>query len=103
MSKIKLLLDLVECIRATADSLDAIASAMADGDNQPKVQTAPKEEQKPAVSLETVREYAVKLARKGKREEIKELITKYGVKNVTAIAEADLDSFYAELKEMEVE
>ena len=109
MSKIKLLLDLVECIRTTADSLEAIAQAMSDGDNLPKEIPAPKEtpalkeEHKPVVSMETARQLAVELARKGKRAEIKELLGKYGVKNVSSIAEADLDVFYAELTEMEVE
>ena len=27
---------------------------------------------------------------------------KYGVKNITAVAESDLDSFYADLQQMEV-
>ena len=44
----------------------------------------------------------VKLSRNGKREEIKQLIEKYGVKNITAVAESDLDSFYADLQQMEV-
>ena len=42
------------------------------------------------------------LSRNGKREEIKQLIEKYGVKNITAVAESDLDSFYADLQQMEV-
>ena len=51
---------------------------------------------------EVLRELAVKLSRNGKREEIKQLIEKYGVKNITAVAESDLDSFYADLQQMEV-
>ena len=52
---------------------------------------------------EQLRELAVKLSREGKREEIKQLIEKYGVKNITAVAVSDLDAFYADLQQMEVE
>ena len=44
----------------------------------------------------------MQLSRSGKREEVKQLIGKYGVKNITAIADAELESFYAELSAMEV-
>lgn len=49
---------------------------------------------------EQLRELAVRLSRTGKREEIKQLIEKYGVKNITAVAESDLDAFYADLQRM---
>ena len=52
--------------------------------------------------ISRVLQLAVKLSRNGKREEIKQLIEKYGVKNITAVAESDLDSFYADLQQMEV-
>ena len=56
----------------------------------------------PAVTHEKIRGLAVKLSRNGKREEVKRLIEQYGVKNVTAIADDDLESFYSELAAMEV-
>ena len=55
------------------------------------------------MSHEELRELAVLLSREGKREEIKQLIEKYGVKNITAVAVSDLDAFYADLQQMEVE
>jgi hypothetical protein len=104
MSKIKLLLDVVNDIRSLADGLEVLANAMADGDNQPKAQAkAAAEPSKPTITHEMLRELAVKLSRNGKREEIKALIEKYGVKNITAVAESDLDAFYAELSAMEVD
>ena len=104
MSKIKLLLDVIGDMRSLADSIEAVAKAMADGDNQPKAarSAAPPQEPKPAVTHEMVRELAVQLSRSGKREEVKQLIGKYGVKNITAIADAELESFYADLSGMEV-
>lgn len=97
--KVQLLLDVINDMRSLADGLEAMAQAMADGDNQPKRTTAkpkPKEEA-PAVTHETVRSLAVELSKTGKRDEVKALIEQYGVKNITAIAEGDLDSFYAYL------
>ena len=49
---------------------------------------------------EQLRELAVKLSREGKREKVKSLIEKYGVKNITAVAVSDLDAFYADLQQM---
>ncbi len=108
MSRIKLLLDVVNDMRSLADSIEALADATADGDvqkkEQPKQQkktTVPKEPEQSIVTHEMIRALAVKLSRDGKREEIKQMLEKYGVKNVTAIKEDDLDTFYAELSAME--
>ena len=100
MSRIKLLLDVVNGMRSLADSLEIMANAMADGDSIPKEKvSAQKGADKPSVTHEQLRELAVKLS----REEIKQLIEKYGVKNITAVAVSDLDAFYADLQQMEVE
>ena len=110
MSRIKLLLNVLNDIRSLADSLEAMANAMADGNNQPQEQpakqtpakeTEPAEKTKTTVTHEMLREIAVNLSRSGKREEVKQLIGKYGVKNITAVAESDLESFYNDLKLME--
>ena len=97
-SRTKLLLDVVSDMRSLADSLETIANAVAGNDGISKEKQA----DKPSVTHEMLRELAVKLSRNGKREEIKQLIEKYGVKNITAVAESDLDSFYADLQQMEV-
>nr|DAH06922.1 MAG TPA: hypothetical protein [Caudoviricetes sp.] len=101
MSKIKLLLDVVNGMRALADSLETMANAIADGDNitQAKI-SAQKGTDRPSVTHEQLRELAVKLSRNGKREEIKQLIEKYNVKNITAVAESDLYAFYTDLQQM---
>lgn len=101
MSRIKLLLDVVNGMRSLADSLEIMANAMSDGDSIPKEKvSAQKGADTPSVTHEQLRELAVKLSREGKREEIKQLIEKYGVKNITAVADADLDAFYADLQQM---
>ena len=101
MSRIKLLLDVVNGMRSLADSLEIMANAMADGDSIPKEKvSAQKAADTPYVTHEQLRELAVKLSREGKREEVKSLIEKYGVKNITAVAVSDLDAFYADLQQM---
>ena len=93
MSRIKLLLDVVNGMRSLADSLEIMANAMSDGDSIPKEKvSAQKGADTPSVTHEQLRELAVK-----------QLIEKYGVKNITAVADADLDAFYADLQQMEVE
>lgn len=97
--KVQLLLDVISDMRSLADGLEALAQAMADGGNRTKV-SAPKPQPKdvpPAVTHEMARSLAVELSKSGKREAVKECITSYGVKNITAIADTDLESFYADL------
>ena len=98
MSRIKLLLNLINDVRAVANDLQSMADAMASDES-----SATSPANVPAVTHEQIRELAVKLSRNGKREEVKRLIEQYGVKNVTAIADDDLESFYSELAAMEVQ
>ena len=100
MSKIKLYLDVVEELRSLADCIEALARGMADGDSRPKPTQEPKEI-KPAITQEMLRELAITLSRSGRKDDIKALLEKYGVKNITAVSETDLESFYADLKAME--
>lgn len=57
MSRIKLLLDVVNGMRSLADSLEIMANAMADGDSIPKEKvSAQKGADKPSVTHEQLRE-----------------------------------------------
>ena len=104
MMRIQLLFEVISDIRNLADGLDALAQSIEDNDNQPKTEIhAESHNRKSTITHEKIRELAVKLSRKGKREEIQRLIEQYGVTNVTAIADDDLESFYSELAAMEVE
>ena len=96
MSKIKMLLDVVEGMRSLADSIEVLAQGVADGQNRPKAEPKPKPD-KPAVTHEMLRETAVKLSRSGQKDDVKALLDNYGVKNITAVAETDIESFYTDL------
>ena len=97
MSKIKMMLDVVEQMRSLADSIEVLAQGIADGGSSRPKPVQEKTQDKPAVTHEMLRELAIELTRSGRREDVKNTIEQYGVKNITAVAEGDLESFYADL------
>lgn len=111
MGKIKLLFDVVNDLRSLSDSIECLAQAMADGDNDPKderqennakAETTVSEQKKtPSVTHEMLRNTAVTLSQNGKRADVKKLLETYGVTNISAVADEDLEAFYADLKSME--
>ncbi len=83
MSKVKLLLDVVEDMRSLADSLQAVADAMLQNDAPlPEEETAPKEE---PVTCEQVREVLGQKSLDGKTEAVRGLLLKYGAPKLSSI------------------
>lgn len=88
MSKIKLLLDVVEDMRSLADSLQALADAMTQGDPpeaEPGQKAAPPPPKEPAVTLEQVRAVLAEKSHAGKTEAVRELLQKYGAPKLSAV------------------
>lgn len=101
MSKIKLLLDVVEDIRLLADSLQALCDA-ADREKPDtgKIQHAEPDMPEPTdISLEQVRIVLADKSRNGLTAEVRELIRKYGADKLSEIKP---EHFAAVLKEAEV-
>ena len=102
MSKVKMLLDIIEDIRSLGDSLQVLADAMAGGDTaeQPKTKakSVPKSEQK-AITLEDVRKVLAEKSRAGFTNEVKAIITAHGSDKLSDITPAEYESV---LKEAEV-
>lgn len=98
MSKIKLLLDVVEDMRSLADSLQALADAMTQGD-APVQKTAPPPPTEPAVTLEQVRAVLAEKSHDGKTDAVRELLQKYGAPKLSAV---DPKHYPALLKDAEV-
>ena len=99
MSKVKLLLDVVEDLRSLADSVQAVADAMLQ--NEPTVDAEPKPV--PALQKELTRE-EVRAAlgeksRAGFTTEIQALLKKYGAPKLSGI---DPKHYEALLKDVEV-
>lgn len=103
MSKIKLLLDVVEDMRSLADSIQAVADAMVH--NTPDIEeaapakvvpTAPAEKE---ITLEEVRAVLAEMSHAGKTEAIRNLLLKYGAPKLSSI---DPKNYKALLADAEV-
>lgn len=108
MSKIKLLLDVVEDLRSLADSVQAVADAMMQGDAPASVQEtaveAPKEHPETAaepakqIALEEVRAVLAEKSRSGHTAAIKGLLQKHGADKLSEIDPAEYPALLAEVE-----
>jgi hypothetical protein len=121
MGKVKLLLDVIRDLRSLADSLQAVADAVADNGaaeaeltttkesekagktgkgvakNTAKkdVKPAAKQEEKP-LTLEEVRAVLAEKSRSGHTEEVRELLAKHGADKLSEIDPAEYAALLAE-------
>ena len=104
MSKMKLLLDVVEDLRHLADSIQAVAEAMMQSDapeatpSEPEAPAAPKAKPAKKVSLEQVRAVLAQKSHDGMTAEVRALLQKYGAATRSAI---DPECYAALLQEAE--
>lgn len=102
MSKVKLLLDVIEDIRSLGDSLQVLADAMASGNTaeqlKTKAKSSPKAEQK-AITLEDVRKVLAEKSRAGFTNEVKAIISAHGSDKLSDINPSE---YPVVLKESEV-
>ena len=101
LSKIKLLLDVVNDMRSLADSIEVVCNAMAESDAAPKVVPATKTEpaKEPEIPLEKVRMVLAEKSQLGFTAEVRAIIGKYGADKLSSVDKA----FYADiLKDAEV-
>ena len=112
MSKMKLLLDVVSDLRSLADSLQAVADAVAQGgQEQPDQTTEEKPTQKPdkknvakqvekaepkPLTLEQVRAALAEKSRAGHTSEVKALLIKHGADKLSDIDPAEYPALFAE-------
>ena len=112
MSRIKLLLDLIEDVRAVADDLQTIADAMASDDlaaadepSEKPVEEVSAEQPEPeipkekAIRLEDVRAVLAAKSRDGYGAQVRELIAKHGGSKLSDISPSEYGEM---LKEAEV-
>ena len=91
MNKFKLLLDtlldVVSDIRSLADSLEALANALCETDEEPKAKkliSEPQAEDEPAITIEDVRA-VLSPKMKQHKEEIHALLQKYGSRKLSEV------------------
>ena len=108
MSKVKLLLDVIDDMRSLADSLQAVADAI--GRNEPEDKApapdpapvpapAPQAPPPKAITLEEVRAVLAEKSHDGFTIEVRELLQKYGAAKLSGI---DPTHYAALLKDAEV-
>ena len=104
MSRIKLLLDMVSDLRSLADSLQAVADAVAQGGQEQPAQKPEKKnvakqvekaEPKP-LTLEQVRAALAEKSRAGHTSEVKALLIKHGADKLSDIDPAEYPALLAE-------
>ena len=112
MSKMKLLLDVVSDLRSLADSLQAVADAVAQGGQEqpdqtteerpaqePEKKTAAKKEEKAEpkpLTLERVRAALAEKSRAGHTSEVKALLIKHGADKLSDIDPPEYPALLAE-------
>ena len=108
MSRIKLFLDVVSDLRSLADSLQAVADAVAQGGQEqptqkPEKKTAAKQVEPPVekpetkpLTLEQVRAALAEKSRAGHTAEIKALLIKHGADKLSDIDPAEYPALLAE-------
>ena len=109
MSRIKLLLDVVEDIRSLADSLQAVATALGQSDSEDTPAPAPAPETPPvpapadpppkAITLEEVRAVLAEKSHDGYTDQVRGLLQKYGAEKLSGV---DSKHYAALLKDAEV-
>lgn len=108
MSRIKLLLDVIENVRSLGDSLQILADAMASDETKEELEkkSKSKSESKPEplaeekcdVTLETVRAVCAEKSHAGFTAEVKAIITKHGADKLSAIKPEDYAAVLAEVE-----
>ena len=108
MSRIKLFLDVVSDLRSLADSLQAVADAVAQGGQEqptqkPEKKTAAKQVEPPVekpetkpLTLEQVRAALAEKSRAGHTSEVKALLIKHGADKLSDIDPAEYPALIAE-------
>lgn len=116
MSRIKMLLDVIEDVRSLGDSLQAFADAMASDEpkEEPKKKSKAKASSKPEppkaeepapietepekkpLTLEKVRTVLAEKSRAGYTAEVKALITQHGADKLSDVAPAEYEALLAE-------
>lgn len=105
MSKMKLLLDVVDDMRRLADSLQTVADSLVgntDADDQPDQQPAPQPEKPkaPVITIDQVRAVLVEKNSQGKTKEVKALLYKYDAGKLSGVKPEDYPALMEEAQKL---
>ena len=97
MSKMKLLLDVVQDLRALADSIETLANAASDQDGVPMTPSASASTSQPKPSIVELRAFVAERSTPENRPRIKAILSAFGVGKLTELPE---DQYEALMKEV---
>ena len=105
MSKMKLLLDVVDDMRRLADSLQTVADSIVgntDADDQPDQQPAPqpKKPKAPVITIDQVRAVLAEKSGQGKTKEVKALLYKYDAGKLSGVKPEDYPALMEEAQKL---
>lgn len=106
MSKVQLLLDVVEDMRSLADSIQAVADAILQNEPQPDTAPVTAESPKPKtkaekeVTIEEVRAVLIPLSQDGYGEQIRAIFQRHGAGKLSEVDAADYASVIKEAEEL---
>ena len=105
MSKVKLLLDVVDDMRRLADSLQSVADSITGNTpsvDQPDQQPEPQPEQPkaPVITIDQVRAVLVEKNSQGKTKEVKALLYKYDAGKLSGVKPEDYPALMEEAKKL---
>lgn len=105
MSKMKLLLDVVDDMRHLADSLQTVADSIAgntDADDQPDQQPAPQPDKPkaPVITINQVRAVLAEKSGQGKTKEVKALLYKYDAGKLSGVKPDDYPALMEEAQRL---
>ena len=102
MSKMKLLLDVVDDMRRLADSLQSVADSIVGNTPTDDQQPAPQPEQPkaPVITIDQVRAVLVEKNSQGKTKEVKALLYKYDAGKLSGVKPEDYPALMEEAKKL---
>ena len=105
MSKMKLLLDVVDDMRRLADSLQTVADSLVgttDADDQPDQHPAPQPEKPkaPVITIDQVRAVLAEKSGQGKTKEVKALLYKYDAGKLSGVKPEDYPALMEEAQKL---
>lgn len=100
MSRIKLLKDIVEDMKALATSLNALTEVLESDASTTKNSPDKEEPKKSILTLYDVRAVLAKKLQAGLKNEIKELIQKYGAEKLSAVNPEHYEALLKDVEEL---
>ncbi len=105
MTKMKLLLDVVDDMRRLADSIQTVADSIVgstDADDQPDQQPTPQPEKPnaPVITIDQVRAVLAEKSGQGKTKEVKALLYKYDAGKLSGVKPEDYPALMEEAQKL---